>query len=115
MSGHQIVKIHTHTPRIIMHIHALCLRHRDGSDATHVAVTPGRVFSPHLQSCTRLTLLVTGAGVFAIVRFGHEAGHRVAAGWVDFAGYDTHLGWGCWFVAFGRMVVWEMPERSCCP
>lgn len=74
-----------------MHIHALCLRHRDGRNATHVAVAPGRVFSPDFQPCTRLTLLVTGAGVFAIIRFGHEAGHRVAAGWVDFAGDDAHL------------------------
>jgi hypothetical protein len=49
------------------------------------------VFNPDFQPCARFALLETGAGVFAIPCFGDEAGYRVAAGWVDCAGYDAHL------------------------
>jgi hypothetical protein len=120
MSGHQIVKVHAQTLRIVMHIHALCLRHCDGSNTAHVAVTPGHMFSPHLQPCTRFTILERGAGVFAIVCTGDVAERRVAAGRVDFAGHDTHLwgrrlGWRLWVDCVGWVLKDIRRERSRCP
>jgi hypothetical protein len=95
---HQIIQIHAQTPRIVLHIQALCFSHRNCSNATHVAVSPVKVRSPDIQPFARETLHETAIDSgFAVVRFVGRAGRAVAAGGIGRAHYDTHVGVGCRF------------------
>ena len=83
---------------MILYVQALCLGHRDRSNATHVAVSPVEVCSPNIQPFARETLDETAIdGGFAIVRFVGRAGRAVAAGGIGRAHYDTHVSVGCRF------------------